>query len=74
MDKQAAILRSESSTEIISSTSTSAPEFSATAIYTNANIDGFGRSYSNLAFADFNQQIPIETQQNQNDFYFRQLI
>ena len=73
MDKQAALLRAESaetSTEAIATTA--APESPTTAIYTNANIDGFGRSYSNLAFADFNDQLSAENRQN--NFYFRQLI
>uniref|UniRef100_A0A914YST9 Uncharacterized protein n=1 Tax=Panagrolaimus superbus TaxID=310955 RepID=A0A914YST9_9BILA len=82
MDKQAALLRSaEYADAVIPSTTTTVavPEEEArstTAIYTNAHIDGFGRSYSNLAFADFNQQqqLPSETPYENNDFYFRQLI
>uniref|UniRef100_A0AC34PVH2 Uncharacterized protein n=1 Tax=Panagrolaimus sp. JU765 TaxID=591449 RepID=A0AC34PVH2_9BILA len=56
MDKQVNLLResAESASLVSTTTTTSTPTF---APFTNANIDAFGRSYGNLAFADFTNNI-----------------
>jgi hypothetical protein len=56
MNKQASLLREESTPSTIGyffSTTTAPAPTTTTAIYTNAQIDAFGRSYANLAFTDF---------------------
>ena len=64
MDKQASLLREEAPSTIgfffSSTTTTAAPAQTTTAIYTNAQIDAFGRSYANLAFADFTNNSPTQ--------------
>uniref|UniRef100_A0AC34FFC7 Uncharacterized protein n=1 Tax=Panagrolaimus sp. ES5 TaxID=591445 RepID=A0AC34FFC7_9BILA len=67
MDKQVALLREDSDATSSSSiagfffsTTTAAPTTTTTAIYTNAQIDAFGRSYANLAFADFTNNAPTQ--------------
>lgn len=65
MDKQVALLRedSESSSAVTGYFFTTSPApmtTTTTAIYTNAQIDAFGRSYANLAFADFTNNAPTQ--------------
>ncbi|KAE9556731.1 hypothetical protein FO519_000137 [Halicephalobus sp. NKZ332] len=64
MDKQAALIRQyESSSE--TTTTTEAP-----VVLSNAQIDAFGRPYSNIAFADFTNNIIPGV--NPNSFYDQQ--